>query len=102
MNERYRSSAATGCDSDRTHAVQSVSESDLVRLLSIRRSSIQPSMLVSLHPLNEGFEALESVKIRLFVLLLLVSDLFVRMSFGWLWCGLSVFASTHHVRAIGF
>ena len=60
MNERYRSSAATGCDSDRTHAVQSVSESDLVRLLSICRSSIQPSMLVSLHPLNEGFEALES------------------------------------------
>ena len=49
-----------GCDSDRTHAVQSVSESILVRLLLICRSSIQSSMLVSFHPSNEGFEALES------------------------------------------
>ncbi len=49
-----------GCDSDRTHAVQSVSESVLVRLLLIRRSSIQSSMLVSFHPSSEGFEVLKS------------------------------------------
>ncbi len=60
MNERYRSSTPTGCDSDRTHAVQSVSESDLVRLLLIRRSSIQLSTLGPFYPSNEGFEALEA------------------------------------------
>ena len=100
MNERYRSSAATGCDSDKTHDVQSVSESDLDRLLLICRSFIQPSMLVSLHLSNEGCEVLES-KLKYVVCVAVACFGFVFwMSLGLLLCGFSVFASTSHVRAI--